>query len=358
MSLSKIENQGSSTKNTDAISDREIFELSGPLHLTTIDWNNPDHRRSVAACLVQGVYIIERDRQENRQLAEALAPPWWQSFNFDLHSQLIDDADSCIFGAIYKSKNQPSESTPTYIIAFRGTLTKGNAFSRDLELDIHIIKNGLHLTSRFEIAIQAVRNLVSGQPSKSNIWLTGHSLGSAMALLAGKKMAKSGVFLDSYLFNPPFFSAPLENIKDQNIKHGIRIASSFLTAGLAVAAQIKNANQQRNKMPEDSFLALTGWVPCLYVNPGDHICSEYIGYFEHRKKMEEIGAGGIEKLATQHSISGVFLNAIGKESHEPLHLLPSASLTINLTPAVDFKDAHGIHQWWVRDQKLETRVYS
>ncbi|CAH1451563.1 unnamed protein product [Lactuca virosa] len=179
----------------------EVFELSGPLHLTTIDWTNPDHRRSVASCLVQGVYIIERDRQENRQ--PPLAPPWWQFFNFDLHSQLIDDADSCIFGAIYKLKNPISESTRSYIIAFRGTLTKGNSFLRDLDLDIHIIKNGLHETSRFEIAMQAVKNLVSGQTSKSNIWLTGHSLGSAMALLAGKKMAKSGILLDSYLFNPP-----------------------------------------------------------------------------------------------------------------------------------------------------------
>lgn len=359
MSLSKIENRESSSKNYDAIlSETESFELSGPLHLTSIDWTNADHRRSVAACLVQGVYIIERDRQENRQSSEALAPPWWKFFQFDLYSQLIDDADSCVFGAIYKSKDLPSQETPSYVIAFRGTLTKGNAFSRDLELDIHIIKNGLHQTSRFEIAMQAIQSLVGSQTSKSNIWLTGHSLGSAMALLAGKRMAKTGIFLDSYLFNPPFFSAPLENIKDPNIKHGIRIASSFLTAGLAVAAKFKNANQQGNKMPDDSFLALAGWVPCLYVNPMDHICSEYIGYFEHRKKMEEIGAGGIERLATQHSISGVFLNAIGKESHEPLHLLPSANLTINLTPAVDFTDAHGIHQWWRCDQHLETRIYS
>ncbi|GJZ96754.1 GDSL esterase/lipase-like protein [Tanacetum coccineum] len=360
MSLSKIENRElSSRKDLDVIiSERESFELSGPSHLTSIDWTNADHRRSVAACMVQGVYIIERDRQENRQQSEALAPPWWNFFQFDLHSQLIDDADSCVFGAIYKSKHPPSEQIPSYIIALRGTLTKGNAFTRDLELDIHIIKNGLHQTSRFEIAMQVVKNLVGSQTSKSNIWLTGHSLGSAMALLAGKRMAKDKIFLDSYLFNPPFFSAPLENIKDPNIKHGIRIASSFLTAGLAIAAKIKNANQQRSTTPEDSFLALAGWSPCLYVNPMDHICSEYIGYFEHRKKMDEIGAGGIERLATQHSISGVFLNAIGKESHEALHLLPSANLTINLSPAIDFKDAHGIHQWWRCDQKLETRVYS
>ncbi|KAJ0764794.1 putative fungal lipase-like domain, alpha/Beta hydrolase [Helianthus annuus] len=47
--------------------------------------------------------------------------------------------------------------------------------------------------------MQAVRNLVGSQASKSNIWLMGHSLGSAMALLAGKRMAKTGIFLDSYL---------------------------------------------------------------------------------------------------------------------------------------------------------------
>ncbi|KAI3720802.1 hypothetical protein L2E82_31796 [Cichorium intybus] len=84
----------------------------------------------------------------------------------------------------------------------------------------------------------------------------------------GKNMAKSGIFLDLYIFNPPFFLAPLEKVKDQNIKHGIQIAGSLLTAGLAVAAKIKNVNQQRNNIHEDLFLALAGWVPCLFVNSG------------------------------------------------------------------------------------------
>ncbi|KAM0068191.1 hypothetical protein Hdeb2414_s0002g00070301 [Helianthus debilis subsp. tardiflorus] len=79
---------------------------------------NPDHRRSVAACLVQGVYILERDRQENRQASKALVPPWWNFFRFDLHSQLIDDVDSCIFGAIYKSKHPPSQNTLSYVYRF------------------------------------------------------------------------------------------------------------------------------------------------------------------------------------------------------------------------------------------------
>ncbi|KAI3710693.1 hypothetical protein L2E82_40482 [Cichorium intybus] len=337
-------------------SERDTFELSGPLHLTTIDWTDVDHRRSIAASMVQGVYVMQRDRQENRQGSAALAPPWWNFFDFDLHSQLIDDADSSIFGAIYKSKPNPStHSIPSHIIAFRGTVTKGDAFSRDLQLDIHFIQNVLHQSSRFEIAIQAVRNLVAS--GNRNIWLTGHSLGSAMAMLAGKTMVKNGIFLESHLFNPPFVSAPIENIKNKKVKHGLRIASSFVTAGLAVAVKIKKNHQQRNIQGNDPFLDLAAWVPCLYVNPGDHICSEYIGYFGHRRKMEKIGAGGVERLASQHSIAGLFMDAIGKESHEPLHLLPTANLTVNLSRARDLKEAHGIHQWWRCDQQLESRTY-
>ncbi|KAL0447753.1 UNVERIFIED_CONTAM: GDSL esterase/lipase [Sesamum latifolium] len=176
-------------------SDRENFDLCGPLHLTTVDWKDPIHRRSVAACLVQSVYVLERDRQEKREGSQALAPRWWRSFDFQLHTQLNDDADSCVFGAIYQfnsTNSDGNDSAPRYVIAFRGTITKGDAFTRDLELDIHIVRNGLHQTSRFEIGMQAVRHIVATYGS-SNVWLTGHSLGAAMALLAGKNMAKTGV---------------------------------------------------------------------------------------------------------------------------------------------------------------------
>ncbi|CAK9163078.1 unnamed protein product [Ilex paraguariensis] len=337
-------------------SEREDFNCSGPLHLNTVDWRNVDHRRSVAASLVQGVYILQRDRQENRQGTHALAPLWWQFFNFQLYSQLVDDADLSVFGAIYELIPQNCNhfiEVPLYVIAFRGTLTKGDAFSRDFELDIHFIRNGLHRTSRFEIAMQAVQNMVAAV-GNSNIWLAGHSLGSAMAMLAGKNMAKRGIFLEAFLFNPPFFSAPIERIKDKKLKHGVRIASSLITAGFAVALKGKHQKNQ----PDNTFVALSAWVPYLFVNPSDHICSEYIGYFEHRKKMEEIGAGGIERLATQHSIGGLFMTAIGKESEEALHLIPSANLTVNLTRSSDFKEAHGIHQWWRNDLHLQSKLYN
>lgn len=312
--------------------------------------------------MVQGVYILERDRQEKREGAEAFASPWWEFFHFQLMRRLIDDVDSSIFGAVYEYKpitspcNDSLERSPRYIIAFRGTVTKADSVTRDFELDIHLIRNGLHQTTRFEIAMQAVRNMVAAV-GDSNVWLAGHSLGSAVALLAGKTMAKSRNFLESFLFNPPFLSAPIERIKDRNVKHGIRFAGSVITAGLAFAMKGKNNNKNRS---EDPFVSLSTWVPLLFVNPGDNICSEYIGYFDHRQRMEEMGAGAIERLATQHSLGGLFMSAVGKEAGpaaEPLHLIPSANLTKNLTPSHDFKEAHGIHQWWRDDRNLQSKVY-
>ncbi|XP_068659384.1 GDSL esterase/lipase At4g10955-like [Aristolochia californica] len=336
-------------------SERDVFSLCGPVHLTLIDWRNPDHRRSVAASLVQGVNVLERDRQQNRVEHTALSPPWWESFHFQIIRKLIDDADFSVFGAIYEleptERNKISPEAPRFVIAFRGTITKPDSFSQDLKLDLHFIQNGLHLTSRFESALQAVQNMVSAV-GHANVWLTGHSLGSAMAMLAGKNVVKQGMHLETFLFNPPFFSAPIERIKDKKLKHGIRVASSVITAGLAIAVK----STRPRPRSEDHFGMLSAWMPSLYVNPEDHICSEYVGYFEHRKKMEELGVGGIERLATQNSIGDLFLTALGRES-EPLHLIPSANRTLNLSPSPDFKNAHGIHQWWSSDMNLKCEQY-
>lgn len=314
------------------------------------------HRRSVIACLVQGAYILELDRQYDRKGHEAMAPPWWESFGFELIRTLIDDVDSSIFGAIYKykppaSKDSSVEDAPKFVIAFRGTVRRKESLSRDGLLDLNIIKNGLHETSRYTIAMQAVRNVVSTARS-SNIWLTGHSLGSAIAILIGKNMAKLGMLLETFLFNPPFVSAPIESIKDKTIKKGIRIAGSLITAGLSIALKDK----LEESSPKDSFAILATWMPHLFVNPSDYICSEYIGYFEHRTYMNKLGYGNIEKLATQNSIGCLFVSAFGKDS-DPLHLLPSANLTVNLSHSPDFAAAHAIHQWWMPDQHLQSKQY-
>ncbi|KAF8099425.1 hypothetical protein N665_0244s0024 [Sinapis alba] len=352
------------------ICERDDFSLTGPLHLTSVDWANEHHRRSVAASLVQGIYVAERDRQLQREGPElALSPLWSEFFHFRLIRKLVDDADFSIFGGIYEYKPpQPSSNTvksqelsPRFVIAFRGTVNKADSISRDIELDIHIIKNGLHTTTRFEIAMQAVRNMVASVGC-SNVWLAGHSLGASMALLTGKTVARTGVLPECFAFNPPFLSPPIERIKDKRIKHGIRIAGSVITAGLALAKKATQQVSQNHRAlpaPPDPFAALSDWFPRLYVNPGDHLCSEFIGYFEHRNKMEEIGAGFVERLATQHSLGGLVMDVVsgGKNTEAPVHLIPTAVLTVNMSSSRDFKEAHGIHQWWREDKIFETKIY-
>ncbi|GAU12468.1 hypothetical protein TSUD_230010 [Trifolium subterraneum] len=331
------------------------FNSSGPSHLKKVNWDQACHRKSVAASLVQGVYVLEKDRQEQRKGPDSLACHWWEFFHFQLLDTLIDDDDSSIFGAIYEFKPQSSmckdtlhKSSPHYVIAFRGTIIKPKSFFRDMKLDLNILKNGLHRKSRSKIAAKTVRKMVDSVGGNgSNIWLAGHSLGSSIALHVGKTMAKSGISIESFLFNPPFPSATLDKIiKSKGMKRGIRFVGSFLKAGLAIAINSDNSY-------DDSFAALSDWVPCLFVNSSDYICSAYIEYFENRIDMEDIGAGSVEKIATRNSARSLMMSVFGKES-DPLHLIPSAILTENLTAPTDWIKAHGIDLWWKQDLKLES----
>ncbi|KAF8392204.1 hypothetical protein HHK36_022546 [Tetracentron sinense] len=342
--------------------EKEYFGLSGPSNLTNVYWNFESHQRSVAASLVQGVYILERDRQQNRQGPQALAPPWFQFFHFQLYRPLVDDADSSIIGAIFVFNPSPynwryhsTQDAPRYVIAFRGTIMKPDTLLQDFISNIRVIINRLHRSSRFETGIQAAQNMVSEFGNSNNIWLAGHSLGSAMAMLVGKNMvAQMGIFLIAFLFNPPFISVPIEGFKNEHLKDGLRIANSVATAGITRFVKSKEERSQS----EYQFAALSPWIPHLYVNKEDHICCEYIGYFENREKMEKIGARNIGRVATQNSISCILSSAIRKkESAEPLHLLPSAYLTVALSPSPDFRKAHGIEQWWSMDTHLQSKLY-
>ncbi|KAL3521641.1 hypothetical protein ACH5RR_019790 [Cinchona calisaya] len=340
-------------------SDREIFSLSGPLKLTVIDWTNAHHRRSIAASLVQGVYILERDRQESRQGAKALAPPWWEFFNFQLIHVLVDPDDLSFFGSIYElrlphslSNYLGTQNPPKYVIAFRGTITKPISRSQDLKLDLQFIQNNLQHSARFHLGLQAVQNIIS-KAGPGNIWLAGHSLGSAIALLVGRNMVKMSCHFETYLFNPPFTSFPLEKIvKNEKLKRGARVVISVITAGLAAALKHNSLKPRQ----DDEFRVLSAWIPYLFVNPSDPICSEYIGYFANREKMMTFAGGKIGRVAAKNSIASIISTARGNHS-EAFHLLPSAYVTNNVGPCQDFKQAHGIHQWWRSDLHLEYKLH-
>ncbi|KAL2226961.1 UNVERIFIED_CONTAM: GDSL esterase/lipase [Sesamum indicum] len=339
-------------------SERENFGLTGPSFLTAVDWNNSNHRRSIAASLVQGVYVLECDRQQNRQGPQALAPPWWEFFSFRLNQVLVDDHDLSYFAAVYEFNfpypypNYAGQRPPQYVIAFRGSVNKSKTRAEDFKLNLNCMINNLQESRRFHIGSESAHNVVSGA-GPGNVWLAGHSLGSSIALLVGRHMAKNmGVHIETYLFNPPFASPPIERIKNEKVKLGLRFANSVLTAGLAVAA-----SHSRKAQENDPFTAvLSSWIPYLFLNQEDIVCSEYIGYFKHREKMESIGAGKIGRLATKHSIGSIVSAARGKDS-EAVHLIPSAYLTINSSPSQNFKESHGIHQWWKPDLEFEYKLY-
>lgn len=333
---------------------RDSFHIVGPVHINPVDWSLPEHRRAVAASLVRGVCVLERCGT-----FEDLAPMWWEFFHFQLLETLRDPDDSSIFGAIFQYKHFPqyrSQNVPRYIIAFRGTLIRRRTCTSDIKLDIRVLLHRLCVSSRYQVAIQAVENMVA-KHGHSNMWLAGHSLGSAIALQVGKDMARKENFLETYLFNPPFPITPIERLRSQRLKDNLRYARSFITARLATAVK-RSEPLDRADQYDTNFVKLSSWIPHLFVNPCDPLCSEYIGYFEHREKMLAMGAAPIERVASQNSLVSLVSWAIGKLV-EPTHLIPSAYLAINRSSADQgtFKQAHSINQWWKPNQDLEFKLY-
>ena len=290
-----------------------------------------------------GVYVLERDRQKKCKGAAPLAQPWYRSFKFQLDRKLLDPRDKSIYGAIYRfeSPSHLPPEAPEYVIAFRGTMLKKKSCSQDLKLDCAIIHQYFHRTKRSESAMVEVESVVR---YNRNVWLAGHSLGSALAVQAGKNAAKKYVVLETFLFNPPF----------PRVKQWISNAKGKVTAKLVTL--FKGRHQLSEDEPNFVELCRTisKWSPYLFVNKHDCICSGYIKYFKQRQKMTTN-----EAKATMYSVRALFLNWIKKakicgknnqkNDYEPIYLLPTASLTTN----TDKIGCHKIAQWWRPNLQLE-----
>ncbi|KAK1257114.1 hypothetical protein QJS04_geneDACA017770 [Acorus gramineus] len=316
--------------------------------MISCDREDSNDRRLAIACLVQGVYAMEKDRVNNQQSqSNALAPSWWASFGFVLHRELIDNTDCSIFGAIYKPST-PLSGAPKYIIAFRGSAPTIHPWK-------HIMScfNQSPHPHHHDIACKALREtLDSASNMSADVWLAGHSLGSAVAISAAKRMVKErGAILETYLFNPPYPSLPFEKIESDMLRRMIRCSMDLATVVLeGVGAMFGES--------EKEFRALSEWVPWVFVNTKDSISMEYKGYFEHRKKMEAMGgaARSIVRVSTRNSFM-VLYPRMARSGLETTHLLPSARLVIN-TCGEDNRSLHGIRQWWLEDLELECKEFS
>ncbi|KAI8559226.1 hypothetical protein RHMOL_Rhmol04G0156700 [Rhododendron molle] len=266
--------------------------------------------------MVRGVSSLERDRQQKRLWHQALAPLWGNFFNFKLISSLVDNADHSIFGAIYEFKSpppyghryNPCQSPPRYVVAFSGTMINWDTRKQDLTLDAKIILNTLEQSPRFQIAMQVVHDTVS-------------------------------------IAEPQTCGVPVKlTTKTEILKCRIRFTASVMKAGVTTAQHVLRERPQM----DDWFAPLSAWTPYLFVHPSDPVSAEYVGYFEHREWMVKIGAGAIERLAARNSIS---------DAYQPLHLLPSAHLIVNLSPAQNYKQAHGLEQWWKPNIQCQLKLH-
>ncbi|CAO2823020.1 unnamed protein product [Amaranthus hypochondriacus] len=333
----------------------EMFEFCGPVHLTCVDWSILEHKRSVAASLVKGVYALEMDRQKKRTGEKSLAPKWWEFFHFEHVETLKDKIDSSIFGVIFKYKstqikNPSVVQPPMYVVAFRGTILKYKTAIRDCYMDGKIVLKGLNNSSRYKMAFQALEGILETEDPK-NVWLAGHSLGAAIALLTGKTLAIHGYPLETYLFNPPYASPSIEKIQNKLLRYGSRIAVGIVKTGLSIALNLTatHNNSSEDSNENDPFVTLCSWIPYLFVNPQDPICNDYSTYFEDRgKSMKNL----------KNSVLNMVVEALGRDGE--VHLIPSANVTKNLKNIIVKEDgliaAHELCQWWAPHSCWHYRV--
>uniref|UniRef100_R7WD25 Uncharacterized protein n=1 Tax=Aegilops tauschii TaxID=37682 RepID=R7WD25_AEGTA len=279
------------------------FERSGPTHLMAragsgsirmmIDWDKEEHRRCVAASLVNSTYVMEKDR--GRWSRAQLAPAWWTSFHFHLERTRLLEDERSIFGAIYRHVPPPGQhhpSAPHYIVAFRGTMTVD-----DMQLNAHIVTNTVHDSNRSQLAHQAV------------------SLAPVI-----------------------------------NLTHSPDDKTDLYTLSKLVKAGLGKVLRPHRKRMEKLFEQLSSWAPNLYVHEKDFLCQGFIDYFEQREKLERRFRGAA-RSATALSYRDMLFYLLGKDKEPRPHLLPSATVWKNSTHVCRLR-SHGLKQWWKPDGEL------
>lgn len=330
------------------------FHVSGPRNvakpnwrdLINSSWKDANYKRSVIACFIQAVYLLELDRQENRKEENALAPKWWMTFKYKLSQTLIDERDGSIFGAVLEWDQsaaladfvliRPSRA-PKAVLALRGTLLKGPTIRRDIEDDLRFLAwESLKGSVRFKGALEALKS-VAERYGSSNVCIAGHSLGAGFALQVGKALAKEGIYVDAHLFNPPSISLAM-SIRNIGEKAGfawMRLKSMLPSSSEPEVSDDEEKTSVGLKnwfaqiYGEKTSVGLKKWVPHLYVNNSDYICCHYTE------------PGGAEEKDAD------------KENVGPTNGQASAKLFVMSKGKQKFLEAHGLEQWWSDDLELQ-----
>ncbi|KAL4572972.1 hypothetical protein LXL04_019761 [Taraxacum kok-saghyz] len=323
------------------------FHVSGPRKvsapnwrdLINSSWKDGNYKRTVIACFIQAVYLLELDRQENRPKETALAPKWFIPFKYKLSRTLIDERDGSIYGAILEWDRSAALSdfilirpsgAPRAVLALRGTLLKSLTIRRDIEDDLRFLAwESLKGSVRFNGALEALKS-IADQYGSHNVAVAGHSLGAGFALQIGKTLAKQGLFVETHLFNPPSVSVAmsLKNMGEKAVFVWQKVKSMMPSA--ASVADAEDGGGFSNPA------AFSKWVPHLYVNNSDYICC----YYTDPAGVDGGGGGGVEKENVRPPVSG-------NNGHM------AAKLFVLSKGKQKFLEAHGLEQWWSDDLELE-----
>ncbi|KAG9144193.1 hypothetical protein Leryth_021408 [Lithospermum erythrorhizon] len=290
------------------------------------------------ACFIQAVYLLELDRQENRNAETALAPKWWIPFKYKLVEKLIDERDGSIYGAVLEWDRSAAladfvlmrpSGAPRAVLALRGTLLNRPTIRRDIEDDLRFLAwESLKGSVRFHGALKAL-DTIAEKYGSNNVCVAGHSLGAGFALQVGKALAKEGIFVEAHLFNPPSVSlaTSLRNIGE---KAGFawKRFKSMLPSGSECPVPTE-------EVVKSISLGHKQWVPHLYVNNSDYICCSYTD------------SDGIADV-----------NQVDKENILPSHGHLAGKLFVLSKGNQKFLEAHKLEQWWSDDLELQTAIHN
>ncbi|XP_078432171.1 GDSL esterase/lipase At4g10955-like [Wolffia australiana] len=239
------------------------FHVCGPRNLSPptwkdffiSSWKDPNYKRAAIACLIQGVYLLELDRQRHVSAPPAaaatadLAPRWWRPFNYRLTQALIDARDGSIYAAVLEWDRAAAAAAlllcrpaaaPRVVLALRGTLLSAATLRRDLLDDLRFLAcESLRTSARFAAAANAAATAAATHGGTA-VCVAGHSLGAAFALQISKSLARDGVHVDCHVFNPP---------------------------AISLAAAWRRLRDGSAAEPA----AVPTWEPHVYVNHGDYI---------------------------------------------------------------------------------------
>jgi len=315
----------------------------------------------VIACFIQGVYLLELDRQDKRDERTGLAPQWWRHFMYRLSQTLVDERDGSIYGAVLEWDRRAllagyapfrPAGAPAAVVALRGTLLSGATFRRDVVDDLRFLAwDSLKGSVRFAGALAALRS-AARRHGAGSVCVGGHSLGAGFALQVGKALAKEGVLVECHVFNPPSVSlaTSLRGFAETAGEVWGRVRSWLPYVGSAPAAAAAAAATPAAADAKEVTLEGAGtakWLPHLYINTNDYICCYYTDAAAGTATVTARGGGGGGGGSGSSKAAGGD-GGMGKPGLARM-------LTVSKGPT-SFLDAHGLQQWWADDVELQVAL--